>query len=160
MKSTRVEKSGFHTACFCRISRFSSFARRLNDGHSSASRFTSTSPVFCIPPITSLAHPDFTRSSKSTRVEKLGFPACFCRISSFSSSARRLNDGYIVSRNSAAPTPAFCTRPIRFLSSPQLHKELEEHKSRETRVWWIDCVQAWRHLIWFRHLSRSWRSRH
>jgi hypothetical protein len=160
LKSTRVEKLGFLTACFRRISSFSSFARRLNDGYSSVSRFTRTSPAFCTPPITSLPHPDFTRSSKSTRVKKLGFPACFCGISSFSSSARRLNDGYSVSRNSAAPTPAFCTRPIRFLSSPPLHKELEEHKSRETRVWWIDCVQAWRHLIWFRHLSRSWRSRH
>ncbi len=160
MKSTRVQKLGFLTACFCRISSFSSFTRRLNDGYSSVSRFNRTSPAFCIPPITSLPHPDFTRSSKSTRVEKLGFPACFCGISSFSSSARRLNDGYSVSRNSAAPTPAFRTRPIRFLSSPQLHKELEEHKSRETRVWWIHCVQAWRHLIWFRHLSRSWRSRH
>ncbi len=45
---------------------------------------------------------------------------------SFSSSARRLNDTHSGSRDSAAPTPAFCMPPINFQSPPRLHKEPEE----------------------------------
>jgi hypothetical protein len=45
---------------------------------------------------------------------------------SFSSSARRLNDTYSGSRDSAAPTPAFCMPPINFQSPPRLHKEPKE----------------------------------
>ncbi len=73
------------------------------------------------------ARPSGAVRGRETEETKGGIRVSRTRVcGSVSSSARRLNDTYSGSRDSAAPTSAFCMPPINFQSPPRLHKEPEE----------------------------------